>query len=86
VSLAQRLAAGLQQLGLPVRAHDPRLPGSIVCVGGSEDHAAAVRRFHQRLMKNQVFLSERRGRLRFSFHLYNAPAEVDRILDMAAAI
>jgi selenocysteine lyase/cysteine desulfurase len=45
-----------------------------------------VQRFRQRLTENHVFLSERRGTLRFSFHLYNTLAEVDRILDVAAAI
>jgi cysteine desulfurase / selenocysteine lyase len=86
MSLAQRLAAGLRQRGLPVRANAPRWLGSIVCVGGSEYRAEVVQRFRQRLTENHVFLSERRGKLRFSFHLYNTPAEVDRILDVAAAI
>lgn len=66
--------------------NDPRWLGSIVCVGGSEVGAEAVRRFRQRLTENHVLLSERRGTLRFSFHLYNTPAEVERILDVAAAI
>ncbi|WAP55340.1 aminotransferase class V-fold PLP-dependent enzyme [Streptomyces sp. S465] len=69
-ALADRFRAGLAELGhRPVDA-----PGSaIVSVPGLGDAAA-------RLAEANVAVSARAGNLRAAFHLYNTPADVDRLL------
>ncbi|MFF4134850.1 aminotransferase class V-fold PLP-dependent enzyme [Streptomyces mirabilis] len=72
LALADRFRAGLQGLGhTPVSA-----PGSpIVSVPG-------LGRRQQELSEAGVEVSDRAGNLRAAFHLYNTPAEVDRLLDV----
>lgn len=89
--LARRLAAGLLELGLPVCGGPPGDHlGHIVAVGesgGGRHYTAddpAMNRLHAHLSAHGVRLSIRRGVLRFSLHLYNNGADVDRVLELAA--
>jgi cysteine desulfurase / selenocysteine lyase len=87
-ALAYRLADSLVQLGLPVYGQGRRdALGSIVCVGrlgGGHDTTGdqAMADLYQHLAAHDVRLSIRRGVLRFSLHLYNAPADVERVIDL----
>ncbi|MFT5446330.1 MAG: cysteine desulfurase/selenocysteine lyase [Gammaproteobacteria bacterium] len=88
--LAQRLACGIEALGLPIigSAIGPER-GSIVCVGalggGGHDSVDDSRRqaLHDHLQSNGVRLSIRRGLLRLSLHGSNEIADVDRVLERA---
>jgi selenocysteine lyase/cysteine desulfurase len=72
LALADRFRAGLQELGhAPVSA--PASP--IVSVPG-------LGRRQQELSEAGVEVSDRAGNLRAAFHLYNTPADVDRLLDV----
>lgn len=91
-TLAQRLATGLENVGLPVfggaaapeRAH-------IVTIGTdlSDQHDntddPAVTAFHQYLTANNVRATIRRGMLRFSLHIYNNSDDVDAVIELAKA-
>ncbi|MER8773035.1 aminotransferase class V-fold PLP-dependent enzyme [Mesorhizobium sp. M0960] len=89
-ALANRLASGFLELGLPVCGGAPGShTSSIVALG---DPSALVegrpvdRRIHslhEHFTNNQVITSIRRGMLRFSLHLYNTADEVDRVVDLA---
>jgi selenocysteine lyase/cysteine desulfurase len=85
-ALAHRLADSLVQLGLPVYGQGRRdALGSIVCVGrlaGGHDTTGDARmaELYQHLQAHGVRLSIRRGVLRFSLHLYNAPEDVERVI------
>ncbi|RZB20637.1 aminotransferase class V-fold PLP-dependent enzyme [Streptomyces sp. F001] len=72
LSLADRFRAGLATLG-----HEPLpAPGSaIVSVPG-------LGRRQPDLSRAGVEVSDRAGNLRAAFHLYNTPADVDRLLDV----
>jgi selenocysteine lyase/cysteine desulfurase len=74
LALADRFRAGLATLG-----HEPLpAPGSpIVSVPGLGHRQSD-------LSRAGVQLSDRAGNLRASFHLYNTPADVDRLLDVLA--
>lgn len=88
--LAQRLASGMEALGLPLigSAAGPER-GSIVCVGalggGGHDSVddSRLQALYDHLQSNGVRLSIRRGLLRFSLHGYNEVADVDRVLELA---
>jgi selenocysteine lyase/cysteine desulfurase len=78
----------LAQLGLPVYGQSGRgALGSIVCVGRlgaghdttGDSRMAAL---YEHLAAHHVRLSIRRGVLRFSLHLYNAPDDIDRVVDL----
>ena len=89
-ALAQRLAVGLENAGLPVfggaaapeRAH-------IVTIGTdlSDKHDntddPAVTDFHQYLTANRVRATIRRGMLRLSLHIYNNSDDVDAVIELA---
>jgi selenocysteine lyase/cysteine desulfurase len=81
--LARRLAGGLAELGFFVW---PDLSGdeitNIVTIGESAADAEALEDFHAALAEARVKLSVRRGHLRFSFHLYNTEADVERVLEV----
>jgi cysteine desulfurase/selenocysteine lyase len=87
-ALAHRLADSLAQLGLPVYGQGRRdVLGSIVCVGrlgGGHDTTGdqAMADLYQHLAAHDVRLSIRRGVLRFSLHLYNAPEDIERVIDL----
>ncbi|MHA5050074.1 aminotransferase class V-fold PLP-dependent enzyme [Streptomyces sp. SD15] len=72
LALAERFLAGLRELGhAPVPA-----PGSaIVSVPGLGHRQPG-------LSEAGVEVSDRAGNLRVAFHLYNTPADVDRLLDV----
>ncbi|MFE9306703.1 aminotransferase class V-fold PLP-dependent enzyme [Streptomyces sp. NPDC088353] len=74
LALADRFRAGLRSLG-----HEPvRAPGSpIVAVPGLGDRQGE-------LSAKGIEVSHRAGNLRAAFHLYNTPADVDRLLDALA--
>ncbi len=84
--LAERLAEGLQALGLPVigaprGAHRCQ----IVMIGSlGEGHDAAddgaMQSLYEHLSANKVKLSVRRGALRFSIHVYNDIGDIDQVL------
>ena len=91
-ALADRLAAGLDDVGLPVfggasapeRAH-------IVTIGKalSDKHDntddPTVTDFYRYLTANNVRATIRRGMLRFSLHVYNSVDDVDAVIDLACA-
>lgn len=88
--LATRLAEGFLEIGLPVAGGPPGAHiGSIVSVGRmdqtSHDSTAdsGIARLSSRLAAAGVVHSIRRGMLRFAFHLYNAEADVARVLEIA---
>ncbi|OIJ86621.1 class V aminotransferase [Streptomyces colonosanans] len=72
LALADRFRTGLRTLG-----HEPvRAPGSpIVSVPGLGHR-------QDELSRAGVEVSDRAGNLRVAFHLYNTPADVDRVLDV----
>ncbi|MFJ5258850.1 aminotransferase class V-fold PLP-dependent enzyme [Streptomyces sp. NPDC088387] len=74
-ALADRFRAGLHSLG-----HEPvPAPGSaIVSVPGLGGHQPG-------LSAAGIEVSDRAGNLRAAFHLYNTPADVDRLLDALSA-
>lgn len=86
--LANRLASGLDELGLPVcgGAQHPRRD-HIVSVGtwGQGHNSSSdlrMQSLYDALSAQGVKLSIRKDMLRFSFHLYNANEDVDRVLDI----
>lgn len=87
--LAGRLIDGMMDMGLPVPggvagSHT----GHIVAVGtsGGGRHYTAddprMNSLYQHLTGNGVKLAIRRGVLRFSLHVYNNAADVDRVLEL----
>lgn len=91
VSLSHRLAGGLLAIGLPVcgGAPGPHLAG-LVAVGeiGAGQHDGtddpAMQSLYDYLAANNVQLTIRRGILRFSLHMFNNEADIDRVLELAA--
>jgi cysteine desulfurase/selenocysteine lyase len=89
--LAARLASGMLELGLPVAGGEPGPHlGHIVAVGesGGGRHYTAddprMNRLYEHLVANRVRLAIRRGILRFSLHVYNNEADVDRVLALTS--
>ena len=88
--LAESLASGLLELGLPVVGG---APGSdlvhIVSVGksggGRHDTAddPAMNDLHEHLAEHRVRLSIRSGVLRFSIGVYNDQADIERVVEVA---
>ncbi|WP_067281554.1 aminotransferase class V-fold PLP-dependent enzyme [Streptomyces jeddahensis] len=76
LALADRFRAGLDSLG-----HEPLpAPGSpIVSVPG-------LGRLQPELSRAGIEVSDRAGNLRAAFHLYNAAADVDRLLDALSGV
>lgn len=87
--LGHALAAGFLELGLPVAGGPPGAHlAHIVTIGvmsashyQTEDER--YNRLYEHLTANQVKLSIRRGMLRFSLHVYNSMADVERVLGLA---
>ena len=87
--LSHRLAGGLHQLGLNVSGGPPGPHLAHTVTAGQYDrntHESAgdpeSDALYKHLTENDVILTVRRGMLRFSLHLYNNEADVDRILDL----
>jgi len=87
--LSHRLAAGLHQLGLQVSGGPPGPHLAHIVTAGKfarETHESSgdpeADALYKHLTDNDVILTVRRGMLRFSPHLYNNEADVDRILDL----
>lgn len=87
--LSRRLAAGLHQLGLPVSGGPPGPHlAHIVTAGAYEPdrHDASgdpeTDALYRHLGENDVFLTVRRGMLRFGLHIYNDESDVEKVLDL----
>ncbi|MGX1502896.1 UNVERIFIED_CONTAM: selenocysteine lyase/cysteine desulfurase [Streptomyces graminofaciens] len=72
-ALARLFRAGLVELG-----HEPVPADSAIVAVPGLGHRA------RELAGSGILLSERAGNLRASFHLYNSPADVERVLDRLA--
>ncbi len=86
--LARALAEGMAELGLPLAGGLGSDLGHIVAVGergGRHDTTDDPRlnALFEHLTANGVRLSIRRGVLRFSVHMYNNRADIDRVLSLA---
>jgi cysteine desulfurase / selenocysteine lyase len=89
MGLAEKLAQGLAELGLPVFCSgiDKGL-SHIVTVGklGEGGHAVTqderLQNWSNHLKSRNVIHTIRRGQVRFALHLYNAPEDVERVLGM----
>lgn len=87
--LSHRLAGGLHQLGIPVSGGPPgpHLAHTVTAGhyapnthdGAGDAETAAL---YDHLEENDVILTVRRGMLRFSLHVYNNEADIDRVLDL----
>ncbi|NDZ81905.1 aminotransferase class V-fold PLP-dependent enzyme [Streptomyces sp. SID10853] len=71
IALADRFRAGLDRIGQRLIA----APGSAIVSAPGLGHR------RDELSRAGVELSDRAGNLRAAFHLYNSPADVDRLLD-----
>ena len=87
--LSHRLAAGLHQLGLNVSGGPPGPHLAHIVTAGRYErntHESAgdpeTDDLYRHLTENGVILTVRRGMLRFSPHLYNNEADIDRVLDL----
>jgi cysteine desulfurase/selenocysteine lyase len=87
--LSHRLAGGLHQQGLQVSGGPPGPHLAHIVTAGQftrETHESSgdpeADALYKHLSDNDVILTVRRGMLRFSPHLYNNEADIDRILDL----
>lgn len=91
--LAGRLAAGFEEMELPLNL-DPYGEGAshIVTLGELgqdglyEVSDPLLKSIYDALVAEGVRLSARRGQLRFSFHLYNTQADVERVLEIVRKV
>lgn len=91
--LASELAAGLAAAGWPVN-RDPfgQKQSQLVTLGDIgagalyETSDPALARLSQALDEARVRHSQRRGALRFAFHLFNDRSDVETVLDVAKAV
>jgi len=87
--LARRLAAGLEEAGLPVFGREPDPESHIVAVGNalSQSHDTTddsrMLDFYSYLVGNNVKLTIRRGMLRMSMHAYNNESDIDQVIELA---
>lgn len=77
-ALADRLAAALRTAGVPFLDHPPAHRSTILSVAPRGTGAA------ERLQAAGVVTALRAGRVRLSLHLYNTPAQVDRVAALLA--
>jgi len=90
VGLGHQLARGLIELGLPVSGGKPGphlahivTVGDMAAGGHDSTSDARMQSLYDHLTAHAVRLSIRRGVLRFSLHLYNTAADVERVLGLA---
>lgn len=90
VGLGHQLARGLLELGLPVSGGQPGphlahivTVGDMAAGGHDSTSDARMQSLYDHLVDHQVRLSIRRGVLRFSLHLYNTAADVERVIGLA---
>lgn len=90
--LSHWLAAGLHQLGMAVSGGSPGPHLSHTITAGKFSLAASDSpadpqsdSLYRYLIVNKVSLTARRGLLRFSLHLYNNRADIERVLDLVRA-
>jgi selenocysteine lyase/cysteine desulfurase len=85
MALAKRLDTGLRELGVPLLSGSVDLHRAHIVVAGWKqapaEGAGLVAGLSSHFAARQMRVSERLGRLRFSFHLYNTTDEVDAVLD-----
>jgi aspartate aminotransferase-like enzyme len=83
-TLAKQLDAGLRDLGIPLISGSVDLHRAHIVVAGwknpPSEGAALIADLSRHFASRQMRVSERLGRLRFSFHLYNTPDEVAAVL------
>lgn len=83
-ALARRLDGGLRECGIPlISGSIDRHRAHIVVAGWKNPPAGGadlIADLSAHFAKRQMRISERLGRLRFSFHLYNTAGEVDEVL------
>ena len=77
LDLTDRLLSGLDSLGLEILTPRERERRAGIVTVRTPD----VARDYARLKEARVLISQREGYLRISPHLYNLPAEVDRLLE-----
>jgi len=87
--LSHRLAAGLHQLGLSVSGGPPGPHLAHIVTAGNYEadrHDASgdpeTDALYRHLSANDVFLTVRRGMLRFGLHVYNDKGDVEKVLDL----
>jgi cysteine desulfurase / selenocysteine lyase len=87
LELSYRLARGLLEAGLPVNGGEPGphlahivTVGEMTAGGHDSTQDARMQSLYEFLTAQGVRLSIRRGVLRFSLHLYNNAADVERVL------
>lgn len=90
VGLGHQLARGLLELGLPVSGGKPGAHlahivtvGDMAAGGHDSTNDARMQSLYDYLAERKVKLSIRRGVLRFSLHLYNTAADVERVIGLA---
>ena len=83
-ALARRMDAGLRDLGIPLISGSVDLHRTHIVVAGWKnpptEGASLIADLSRHFASRQMQVSERLGRLRFSFHLYNTADEVDAVL------
>jgi selenocysteine lyase/cysteine desulfurase len=78
--LSGHLARGLSGIGFRVLSdHHPDWPTGIVV---ADKPGAAAPDLIERLRRHRIVLAERLGRLRFSPHIYNSPAQLDEVVSV----
>jgi len=87
-ALAAHLDAGLRELGIPLLSGSVARHRAHIVVAGWKNPPAAgaalIADLSKHFANQQMRVSERLGRLRFSFHLYNTSDEVDAVLAAVA--
>lgn len=82
--LIDHLFAHLPDGLTPASPLDPAYRGPYGCfVAPTRELTAAL---HQKLLRDNVFVSLRDGRIRVSPHLFNSERDIDRLLSVAAAV
>ena len=82
MALATRFADRLEEIGW--RVASPRPIGSAIVGAIPPDVEPSLLRWHRLLEENGVVCAPREGMLRFSPHLFNEDAEVDKVIELLA--